>query len=551
MNLNNQQRAVFIVLVTLAVYLPAIRGGFVWDDYTLITENRLVKANDGLYRFWCTTEAAEYYPLTYSLWWLEWRLWGATPMGYHVVNVLLHAVNAILVWIILRRLKIPGAWFAAVVFAIHPVNAATVAWICEQKSTLSMLFYTVAILLYLRFDEEHCWRWYGLSLAAFLLALLAKTAVVMLPIVLLGCVWWTRGQARWKDVLYSSPFFILSAGLGLLTIRVHHSQLVMESAARAAGFASRLATAGWVPWFYLSKALLPFNLTAVYPQWQVDASRWVSYVPGLILAGSLTLFWWNRNTWGRPFFFGFGYFVAMLFPVLGFFDQSFYRFSLVADHWQYYSLAGVVGLVGAMGCRISGQTRAVAGVAVLTVLGLMTSERAGVYASEETLWRDTVEKNPAGWMPHYNLGTILLQAGKLEEAIVQFEQAARLRPDLVKVHSNLGIALAQAGRVQEAVAQFERALQIDPHLFEVHGNLGHALMIQGKMPEAITHWKQALQIKPESADVHYDLGLALEQIGQIAEAIKHYELALKFKPDYTEARQALARLQAHGVSGQR
>src|ERR1035437_2226660 len=174
---------VLIVLITLAPYLPALRGGFIWDDDVLITENPMIKASDGLQRFWLSTEAPEYLPLTSSVWWLEWRLWGAHAAGYHAVSVWLHAINAVLIWMVLRRLKIPGAWFAALVFAVHPVTVATVVWISEQKNILSMFFYAMAILLYLEFDERGPWRWYGLSLAAFVLALLSKTAVVMTPFV--------------------------------------------------------------------------------------------------------------------------------------------------------------------------------------------------------------------------------------------------------------------------------------------------------------------------------------------------------------------------------
>ncbi len=243
--------AIALGIFTVIVYLPIFQGKFVIDDYRLITGNPMVKASDGLYRFWFTTDALDYYPLTSSLWWLEWRAWGNHATGYHVLNVLLHAANAILVWMVLRRLKIPGAWLAALVFAVHPVNVATAAWISEQKNTLSMLLAVVAALLWLRFYDEGRWRWYGFSLAAFLLALLSKTAVVMLPVVLLGCVWWTRGRVRWRDVWCGVPFFVVSLVLGLITIWFQYHRAMGEAVVGTDGFAFRLAAAGWDPWFYL------------------------------------------------------------------------------------------------------------------------------------------------------------------------------------------------------------------------------------------------------------------------------------------------------------
>ena len=337
-----------IVLITMAAYLPALRGGFIFDDDALITGNRLIKASDGLHRFWFTTEAPDYYPLTWSLWWLEWRLWGASAAGYHAVNILFHAVNAVLVWLVLRRLKIPGAWLAGLVFALHPVNVATVAWISEQKNTLSMLFYAAAILWYLRFDEQGKKRWYILSLAAFLLALLSKTAVVMLPMVLLGCMWWLYSRIRRKDWLRSLPFFGLSLALGLTTIWFQHNRAMGGYEIRTSSFLSRLAAAGWVPWFYLYKALWPIRIFARFIRmWNVDASLWVSYLPGMALLVCLALFWWKRASWGRPLLFALGYFVVTLFPVLGFFDQGFYACSLVADHWQYISIIAIIALASA------------------------------------------------------------------------------------------------------------------------------------------------------------------------------------------------------------
>ena len=378
--------AALIVLITVVAYIPTMHGGFIWDDDVYVTDNQTLRSLDGLRKIWVEPRTQlRYYPLTYTGFWVEYHVWKLRPLGYHLVNVLVHAANAVLVWVILRRLKIPGAWVAGLVFALHPVNVATVAWITELKNTLSMLFYAGAILLYLRFDEEHRWRWYALSLGAFLLSLLSKSAVVVLPVVLLGCIWWRRGQVRWKDFLHSVPFFVLSLISGWVSVWIE-VWANREITVRATGFLPRLAGAGWAAWFYLYKALLPFGLTMIYPKWEIDASHWVSYVPGVVLAGCLGLFWWKRQTWGRPLLFGLGYFAVTLFPVLGFFDISFFVNSLVADHWQYYSIVGVIAMAVAgwelIWRRIGEQGRdwrAVTGVAVLLGLAAATWGRCKMY----------------------------------------------------------------------------------------------------------------------------------------------------------------------------
>ena len=536
-----------LLLLTVAAYLPATRGGFVFDDAWLIAKNPMVRAGDGLYRFWFTTEAPDYFPLTGSLWWLEWWLWGGSAMGYHAVNVGLHAVNAVLVWMVLRRLKIPGAWLAGALFAVHPVNVATVAWISEQKNTLSMLFYLIAILLYERFDDEGDRRWYGLSLAAFVLALLSKTAVVMLPVVLVGCVWWVHGRVQRKDWLRVAPFLVVSLFLGLVTIWFQHHRSMGGQVARTEGFAFRLVTAGWAPWFYLYKAFWPVNLSAVYPDWKLSPALWTSYLPGLAVGGCLAVFWWKRKTWGRPWLGSMGYFVVTLFPVLGFFDQSYQQYSFVADHWQYVAIVGPIALVAgagmAVGHRIGGWGRLaemLAGVGVVLALGIGTWKRCHVYETNVTLWQDTVTRNPDVWMAHNNLGTALQSLGKVAEAIGHYEEALRLRPDYADAYSNLGLALSREGRTSEAIAHCEHALQLNPHLAEAHYNLGIALVQAGRTDEAIVQYERALQITPTDVEVHYNLAVLLERAGRTGDAAAHYEDALRIDPDYAEAHNNLA-----------
>ena len=460
-------------------YQPTWRAGFLWDDDVLITENRMVQAPDGLYRIWFTTETTtDYYPLTSSFWWLQWRLWGKTPAGYHVVNVLLHAADVVLIWMVLRRLRIPGAWLAALLFAVHPVNVATVAWISEQKNTLSMLFFALSILWYLRFDEENNGWWYGLSLAAFLLALLSKTAPVMLPVVLLGCVWWLRGRLGSRDWLRNTPFFVLSILFGLTTMWFEYNRRSSGVAPRVGGLFSRLALAGLAPWFYLSKAVLPLHLCMIYPKWNPGEWGWSGCLPGIALAGSVALLWWKRDGWGRPLLFGFGYFVLMLFPVLGFFDQGFYRYAMVADHWQYYSIVGVTALAAAgavaLGRRFPrGQPQVIGLVAGLVVMLFvaLSRQRCLVFRNQETLFQDNLLHNPLAWAAHCNLGIALARDGRIPEAIEHLQAALRIEPNSAEAHCSLGIVLARDGRMPEAMEHLQAALRIEPDFTEAQNAL--------------------------------------------------------------------------------
>jgi protein O-mannosyl-transferase len=535
-----------IILLTVAVYLPVMHGGFIFDDVNYVTNNLLIQNAGQLHRVWVTAEAGDYRPLVYTLLSVEWRLWGMNPAGYHVVNVVLHAINAVLVWLVLRRLKVPGAWLAALIFAVHPVNVDTAAWISEQKNTLSMLFYALAILLYLKFDEEEHWWWYGLSVLAFMLSLFSKTAVVMLPAVLLGCVWWQSGRVGRNDLLRTVPFFILSLLFSYVEVWFSTRELV-GLVVRPLGFASRLVTAGWVPWFYLSKALLPLHLIVIYPRWQVDPSRWISYVPGMILVGCFIVFWWKRKTWGRPLLFGLGYFVVTLFPVLGFFDQSFYRYSYVADHWQYYAIVGPIALVVGAGvtiCRRMGDRGRYAGglvsVAMLAGLGAASWERSCVYETPQTLWRDAVAKNPRAWASQNNLGITLWQAGRTQEAIDHYQQALRLKSDYPEAHVNFGNALFSLGKLQEASQQYEQALQAYPRFFEAHHNLGLVLAENGKLDAAIEQYREALRLNPNNVEAHNNLGLVFARKAQLDQAIVEFSEAVRLQPGFVKAHFNLA-----------
>lgn len=535
-----------ILLAVGAAYSPILNAGFIWDDDAYVTNEPLIRAADGLYRFWFTTEGLDYYPLTSTTWWLEWRLWGMNATGYHVTNVLLHGLAAVFLWRVLKRLQIPGAWFAALLFAVHPVNVESVAWIAERKNVLAFLWYVVALLFYLRFEENQARRWYWGAWFAFLLGLLSKPAIVMLPVVLLGCAWWQRERIERRDLLRSVPFFATAAVLSAVTIWFQYKHAVGHVPVQLESWPVRIAGAGWAVGFYLYKAIVPVDLTFVYPRWTIDASSWVSYLPGLVEACCFLIFWRYRRTWGKPLLFALGYFVLMLFPVLGFFKIYYLRYSLVADHWQYVSLIGIIALLVGWGTALSERIASlrhgllILAAAVGVAFIALTWHQTQIYRNEETLWRDTLAKNPSAWIAHGNLGAILFRQGKTQEAFDHFQTVLRLKPDDEVANNYLGRIAAAGERWDEAIALYQKALQAKPDYAEAHYNLGVALAAEGKHEEALAQYVEAVKYDSRQADAQFKLANELLQKGEIDGAISCYREAIEAKPDFIEAQFNLA-----------
>jgi len=538
-----------ICLLVFIIYIPAINGGFIWDDDAFLTQNPLIRASDGLYRFWFSTEPPDYFPLTSTTLWLEWRLWGENAAGYHVVNVLLHILNAILIWAVLLKLRIPGSWLAALIFAVHPVNVESVAWITERKNLLPMTFFLVSILAYLAFDKNRKWWCYTLSLAAFLLALLSKTSIIMLPFVLLGLIWWQRERITIKDLVRSVPFFILSVIMGAITVWFQYHNAIGSTVVRDDGFLTRLAGAGWAVWFYMYKALCPLHLSFVYPRWEMGEPSMLSFLPLLFLAGLIVLFYYYRETWGKSFLFGLGYFIVTLFPVLGFFNIYFMKYSLVADHWQYTSIIGIIALiVGLIAYKYKDWQNAyrkvaiTAAVVLICIFSLLSWKRAETFAHPVTLWKDTLRKNPECWMAYDMLGADLAQKGQWEQAIRHFTKALEIKPDYPKAHSNLANVLYDQGHVDKAFQHFEEALRVNPDAVQVHYNFGTALAEQGRLKEAIYHYRTAISLQPDFLQVHYNLAILYARQKNFQGAIKHFSEVLRISPGHSSAHSNLMRV---------
>jgi tetratricopeptide (TPR) repeat protein len=556
--------ASLLIVATFVAYQPVWHAGFVWDDDAWTTGiSVLLRDFSGLRRMWCQLSALQqYYPLSGTTFWLDYHLWSFRPLPYHLENVLLHAFAALLFWVLLRRLQSPGAWFAAAIFALHPVMVESVAWVTERKNVLSLVLYLGALLAYGRFtrfwnDEHNCasstegvsqrdWPAYALALTLFSAAMLAKVTAFSLPPVLLLVGWWKRGRIRWReDVVPVLPFLALALGLGLLIAWLEWHQVGAIGSEWAIPFPERCLIAGRVFWFYIGKLVWPANLCFVYPRWELDAGSWKQWLYPITAGATLVALWLARKRIGRGPAAAALFFVGTLFPVLGFLNVYFMRFSFVSDHWTYLPSLGLIALAGALVARAAERCRvpmALEGfaVVVLPVLALLTWSQGHIYHDIETFWRDTLMKNPNAWMAHNNLGLALQEHGNNLEAKMHYEEALRLKPDYADAHNNLGRVLVRLGRLQEGIKHFEKAVQIRPGMVAAHFNLGVASEQAGRLQEAIGHYEQALRLSPDYAPAHNNLANLLAEDGHLTEAIEHYRRAVAADPQLETARNNLA-----------
>ena len=584
--------ALGLVLATILVYSPAWNGQPIWDDEIHITRPEL-RSLHGLARIWIDPAAApQYYPVLHTLFWVEYRIWDGWMLPYHLVTVLCHAFLALLLVLILRRLNLSGAWLAGLVFALHPVHVESVAWFSEIKNTLSGVLAAAGLLVYLRYDQNRNRRTYFFALALFAIGLLTKTAIVAVPVIFLIVFWWKRGSLGWRhDVWPLLPFFAVGVMASAMTIWVEQKFCAEHGEIFSFSWLDRCLVAGRLFWFYLGNLFWPTNLSLIYPPWKIDSTQWWQYLSAFGLIAISVGFWSLRGKSRGPFT-ALLCFVALLFPVLGFFNLSFFMTSTAgaphtavfrADHFQYLADIPIIALVCAWlaELKLNETVRRFLpafSVLVLALLAFATFTRSSTFRDAESAFRDVLSKNPGSATAHNNLADVLRRQGKLDEAISEYrrsleldpnyqlgrynlgatlvqkgdansalpllEQALRADPNNHKAYYSLGTALEKTGHSGEAIAAYGRALRLQPDFLDAHTNLANLLLAHGDKEEALVHYRKAVELNPGNPMTRYNLAVGFARLGRNAEAIAELETVLRIDPSYPDAEPLLRDLLA-------
>jgi tetratricopeptide (TPR) repeat protein len=547
MSSRNWLFGLILIVVTALAYQPAWNGKPIWDDDIHITSAEL-RSVHGLGRIWTDPAAApQYYPLLHTAFWIGHKLWGARPLPYHLLNIALHALTALLLWRILERLQLPGAWLAAGIFALHPVLVESVAWISELKNVLSGALCAGSALLYLKYDQERKRSAYFIAFALFLAGLMTKTVIVTLPAVLLVIFWWKRGTLSWKrDFAPLIPFFVVGLGAGLVTVWVEQKFCAESGETFDFSLLERFLIAGRLFWFYLGELLWPRDLMMIYPTWNISQAVWWQY---LFPIAALILFLWlwiirkkSRGPLAAAICF-----LLMLSPVLGFFNLSYFMSGLGpahhdaifrADHFQYLATIAIIAPISTGVAWLAAQIKAslrpavyAASAALLLLLASLTWAQSAIYRDAETCFRAVIAKNPNSVTARSNLGVALLKKGFVDEAIVQSKRSIEIDPDYQFGHYNLAAALMEKGEPDEAIPHLRTVLKMNPNHTKAYYTLGNALSKKGEVDEAAASYKRALQLQPDFPDAHTNLANLLLEKGEMDAALAHYGKALALQPD--------------------
>jgi tetratricopeptide (TPR) repeat protein len=544
-------QALLIVAAGLWVFWPAMHGRWIGDDRWYIVDNPLMNDPARIWKAWFKLGSwVEYYPMEETVQWVQWQLWHTETFGYHLTNVILHLVSGLLIWRLFSKLGLRLAWLGGLIFVVHPMMVDSVALINELKTSLSMPPFLLALCAWIDYEEKKKGRDYWLALGLFVVAMLCKITMAMFPVIILLYAWWKRGRIGWRDLRNSLLFFAISFALGLATIHAgeiyYQDDPAVNRIVPKEDALTRFVLSGETIAFYFSRCFLPITPMAIYPQWRVDPSSPLPYLPWLVLVGTICQLWTMRKTWGRHALLGLGFFLIMLGPFMGFEWISYMNATWILEHLLYIPILGLIGLVVAgleeVGRQVPGSARLI-GAGILTIgigsLAVVSHGYAATFQDQATLAAYNLRYNPNSPGLHNTLGVGLWDLKRDAEAKEQFETALRLDPNTPDARQNLGNTLLRLGHVTEAIEQYQILVHLRPDLSQAHVSLGDGLMEVGRVDEAIAQYKEAVKLEPNSAWMHFNLGLILRHDNQIPEAIDEYRKALAIYPNYAEAHNSL------------
>jgi protein O-mannosyl-transferase len=550
-----------IVALTAATFLPTLKNGFVWDDNEFVTENAAVKDPAGLGRIWFTHEMPQYYPLVFTGFWLEHKIWGLHPAGYHAVNVLLHMANAILFWLILLQLAPRIAFICAILFAVHPIQVETVAWISEQKNLFGLLFYLLSFLAFLKFHDSRKKGFYALSLGFYLCALLSKTIAASLGVMILLYCWWKGIRIRQHAAKIS-----LFLGLGILaclhTIFLETVNIGAQGVTWNLTFVERCLLAGRIVWFYLIQTWLPVgDFLFFYPRWDIQASSpfWWAY---LIAAVAIwAVLFRLRPRIGKTAIILYSAYILSIAP-MAFFNIYPMLFSYVADHFSYFSVALLFMML--CGCAVTGKDRVLAAIApdkrgiikiavyaLTTVFVILLSYKSFSltknYANGTVLFENLIAKNQGAWAAYNNLGNAYIAQGRPDKAIPVLEKTVQLRSDYALGFNNLGAAYAQIHDAPRAALNFQKAIELAPRMPSAYSNLADLYAVQDQYDAAAALYSKAIELSPRNSMIYIKLAIVLNLQGHKQEAAAVMKTIETIDPDNAQAHKDLMAKVLNGI----
>jgi tetratricopeptide (TPR) repeat protein len=540
-------QAFAIVAASFVIYWPALNGGLIWDDVWYITENPLLHNAAGLGKLWTTPGSwVEYYPLNQTVLWISYQLWGEQPLGYHLLSLALHVISALLVWRLLSQFGLRLAWLGGLLFAIHPVQVPSVAWICELKNTASLPPALLAMSAWIEFEKHERPRDYWLAFLFYVISMLGKITLAPFPAVMLLYAWWLRGRNDSRDIKRMMPFFLIACVLITATMyaaTIYNAHIHAQDVIIPVGdHLTCWLRAGVLWWFYLGTILFPVDMSPLYPRWDISAGSPAAWLP--LLAVIALIVWCFRRwvqdaaAWSRHALLGLGFFTLTLGPFLGLVGISYMTISWVEIHLLYLPVIGIIGLAVALVedvahrlpaslCRIPFAAVAVVSIAFLC----LARSFAGWFTGEETFWTRTLRHDPGAWIGYADLGIYEIKESRYAEAITDLKRAIAIEPNYAFSYYHLGAALERSGQTDQAKAFYREAIRRHPGNPTAYLYLGETLRREGRTDEAVQVFRDGLAKVPDAFDISADLAGILLERGQVSEALQLFDHAASLDPD--------------------